>query len=215
MSPVHAPRLAEAIERLLDGFTIYRQLPQPYTWDYDKLILNPYKEVNYLALLAGVDAEALEGIDLKNVHLEVWNWHAPPKPDLNRDAGKEPGRDKWKAALLALRDRAEAAAEAQSDEGQGRGSAAEAGMPAGATRGKNINGRMLEMLQEDASRVGWPARKWADQLDCSVSTVQGTTAWKNILNTRKLEAVEAVNRRGDGRRSDRRRLGKSKRSDEK
>jgi len=81
------------------------------------------------------------------------------------------------------------------------------------TKGKNINGRMLEELQGDSSRVNWTARQWAGRLDCSVSTVQGTTAWKNILTTRKLQAADASNQRGEERRTDQRRFGKKKRSE--
>jgi hypothetical protein len=81
------------------------------------------------------------------------------------------------------------------------------------TKGKNVNGQMLVMLQKDASCVNWSARKWADRLDCSVSTVQGTTAWKNILTTRGLQAADAINRGGEGRRTDRRRFGKKKSSE--
>jgi hypothetical protein len=80
-------------------------------------------------------------------------------------------------------------------------------------KGKRINERMLEMLQDDSSRVNWTARQWADHLGCSVSTVQGTRTWENILTTRKLQAVDATNREEAGRRTDRRRFGKKKRSD--
>jgi hypothetical protein len=157
------------------------------------------------------------------------------KPFPNRDSGKE-----WEQELRSLQTEAREAQGGQADEGQRRGSSAEATSPvsdpaptppssaqiplvtqpqtdktglAENTKGKNINGRMLETLQKDASCVDWSARKWADHLGCSVSTVQGTTAWKNILTTRLLQKTDAINRRGDGRRIDRRRFGKKKPSD--
>src|SRR5262249_14205252 len=80
-------------------------------------------------------------------------------------------------------------------------------------KGKRINGQMLELLQADSSRVNWTARQWASHLGCSVSTVQGTKAWDNILTTRKLQTADATNRRREGRRTDRRRFGKRTRSD--
>jgi hypothetical protein len=62
-------------------------------------------------------------------------------------------------------------------------------------KGKCINEQMLKKLEEDPGRIGWGVRDWAEHLGCSVSTVQGTKAWENILTSRALREAEKVTRR--------------------
>lgn len=56
-------------------------------------------------------------------------------------------------------------------------------------KGKNVNGRMAEMLQSDPMRMEWSARKWAENLECSEGTVKGTTTWKQTV-----KAARALNK---------------------
>jgi hypothetical protein len=49
---------------------------------------------------------------------------------------------------------------------------------------------MRKKLEEDQSRIDWSVRDWAEQLRCSISTVQGTTTWESILAARALRAAE-------------------------
>jgi hypothetical protein len=71
------------------------------------------------------------------------------------------------------------------------------------TRGRNINGAMLDTLQNGPQDArGWTVRKWAAELNCSVSTIQETKTWKELSATRKLAKAEralAKNRRSKGR----------------
>ncbi len=59
------------------------------------------------------------------------------------------------------------------------------------SKGRNINGAMLNMLLTNSDARGWSAREWAERLDCSHGTVTGTKAWKGLENTRSLAAVAA------------------------
>jgi hypothetical protein len=82
-----------------------------------------------------------------------------------------------------------------------------------ASKGKRINERMMKMLQEDATRLGWGVRDWAGRLKCSLSTVQETQAWQTILNTRKMAEAENLTRRKKYPGADRRRFGKRRSED--
>jgi hypothetical protein len=78
-----------------------------------------------------------------------------------------------------------------------------------AHKGKDINGRMMKKLQEDkVNCFSWTVREWANHLQCSVSTVQGTKTWEIILNARKLSEAERVTRRKKSKSTDGRRFGK-------
>ncbi len=72
-----------------------------------------------------------------------------------------------------------------------------------ATKGKNINARMLEMLHKnEVEVVGWSAVKWGLKLDCHHSTVKGTPTWCGLLKTLRIAAKlnkNATKRKGVGR----------------
>jgi hypothetical protein len=59
-------------------------------------------------------------------------------------------------------------------------------------RGKNIDARMLKILAEDKDAFSWTARRWAERLGCSPSTVAETTTWKTHLH--KIRAAAKVER---------------------
>jgi hypothetical protein len=78
-------------------------------------------------------------------------------------------------------------------------------------KGKQINERMLAKLQSDPhSCLGWSVRKWAQHLECSISSVQESPAWTTIIDARKLSEAQSVTRRKDGTPADRRKLGKKR-----
>ena len=62
-------------------------------------------------------------------------------------------------------------------------------------KGKNVNGRMAEMLQSDPMRLEWSARKWAKNLNCSEGTVKETMTWKQTVKTaRALNKADRMQR---------------------
>src|SRR5262249_43594408 len=80
-------------------------------------------------------------------------------------------------------------------------------------KGKEINEKMLKKMHEDPDGViYWSAREWAQYLDCSSSTVQGTKAWRTTMTARKLKEAEDANRRKHHQPPDRRRFGTKRRS---
>ena len=60
------------------------------------------------------------------------------------------------------------------------------------TKGKDINGQMLKVLQGNCSAQDWTSAEWAEQLRCADSTVRGSKAWRNLsdanANTRRGRA---------------------------
>lgn len=77
-------------------------------------------------------------------------------------------------------------------------------------KGKHINARIMEMLQQTPDSVGWSARKWAAHLACSASTVSDSPAWRTIKKARALHAADSGTNRekengSDGRRRSKRR----------
>lgn len=52
-------------------------------------------------------------------------------------------------------------------------------------KGRGINERMLAMIQSDPQSLYWSARKWAEALDCSESTIAGTPTWKKTCKAAK------------------------------
>ena len=75
------------------------------------------------------------------------------------------------------------------------------------TKGKEINKKMLVMLQEDATRYEWSAEEWAARFKCSKSSIHATKSWKTIMAMRAKDAVE------NDKPFDRRRVGKKNRSE--
>lgn len=77
-------------------------------------------------------------------------------------------------------------------------SAPPAAMKKAAPRCGNVNARMLALLAADPAALGWTARRWAARLGCAVSTVAGTTTWKQTIPAaRAIElARRKANRRG-------------------
>jgi hypothetical protein len=172
--PSHAARLIDAIDRLLELHQAFRLQERGLTLDDTAELNRRYTEVKRLALAGGFrPPPPLERAGLVNYYM--------PKLYPNRDAGKE-----WERDLQSLQTEAREAREAQEAGGWGREPAAKATSPetdpaslpaartqapplarqqtddAGAaenTKGKNVNGRMLEMLQKDVSCVNWSARK--------------------------------------------------------
>ncbi|MCU0979416.1 MAG: hypothetical protein MUF25_09655 [Pirellulaceae bacterium] len=62
---------------------------------------------------------------------------------------------------------------------------------AGKSKGRNINGRMLDVLQRGNEKArGWTARQWATHLHCSASTINDTPTWKDLSAARKLAKAE-------------------------
>ena len=54
-------------------------------------------------------------------------------------------------------------------------------------KGKKINARMLEALQDQSDLVGGrSAQQWADALGCSKSSVIGTPTWKSLLGVQRV-----------------------------
>jgi hypothetical protein len=91
--------------------------------------------------------------------------------------------------------------------------AAPPSVPAQARKGKRIDERMKEMLEKDATRLGWSAEQWAKALHCSKSTVADTPTWELILNTRAMREAEKL-RRKDHEPADRRRFRKQRRNND-
>jgi hypothetical protein len=64
---------------------------------------------------------------------------------------------------------------------------------------KNINARMLDLMQKDKSCHGWTSPQWAKALKCSAASVVATDAWKMLTTIRqKQKAERARDRRGYG-----------------
>lgn len=57
-----------------------------------------------------------------------------------------------------------------------------------------VEQRMSAMLIEDASRVQWSARKWADALGCTETAVKLTKAWTKVMTTRALYKADRASR---------------------
>ena len=55
--------------------------------------------------------------------------------------------------------------------------------PKPASKGKNIDARMLKVMADNLESHGWPARKWATHLNCNHSTICGTATWRGPLKT--------------------------------
>lgn len=51
----------------------------------------------------------------------------------------------------------------------------------GKSKGKLINARMLQAIQNRPEASGWSLRQWATHLDCAPSTVAATKTWTEIL----------------------------------
>ena len=71
----------------------------------------------------------------------------------------------------------------------------------GAVKGKRINARMLETIMTTPDTRGWTARKWAEHLKCSKSSVIATGAWKALKthrDTLRAERATAKRRRPKG-----------------
>jgi hypothetical protein len=75
------------------------------------------------------------------------------------------------------------------------------GEPASTNRGKNVNARMLEAIQEDAERIGWNCSDWAKHLRCSTAAVTTTQTWKDLEIRRDRERAERAKDRRQKRRS--------------
>src|SRR6185369_13827529 len=64
-------------------------------------------------------------------------------------------------------------------------------------RKKNVNGRMLEKLQNDQACRGWTSTQWAQFLSCSRPSVTATDTWKQLEQIRQtLKAERARDRSG-------------------
>lgn len=64
-----------------------------------------------------------------------------------------------------------------------------AGPPERKTKGKDINGRMLKMLQDRFEEVaGWDSNQWANELGCDSSMVRATKTWKEDLKRARQAA---------------------------
>lgn len=50
-----------------------------------------------------------------------------------------------------------------------------------------VNAKMLETLLNVPDSYAWSARKWAQHLRCSVSSVAETEAWKKVIPTRQKQ----------------------------
>ena len=73
-------------------------------------------------------------------------------------------------------------------------------------KGKNINGRMLDAIQEDQEALGWNSRQWAEHLKCAKSSVVETKTWKDLQMRRERDKAErAKDRRRRPKTSDMRR----------
>ena len=69
--------------------------------------------------------------------------------------------------------------------------------PTGERRPATVNERMLAQLEADPERIGWSARKWADALGCSPSTVTLTPAWRRLMTARALNRAQRTESRSD------------------
>ncbi len=107
-------------------------------------------------------------------------------------------RDQVREMLLAVLDVLREALEQQSSAAHIAAlSAALARMPIprALEQSLTVDERILEMLQEDPRRIAWPVREWARILQCLVSTVHQTAAWKRILVAHALERAERLETR--------------------
>lgn len=66
-------------------------------------------------------------------------------------------------------------------------------------RRKNVNGQMLDKIQNDPECRGWTSGRWAKELKCSKPSVVDTPTWRQLmLDREKLKAERARDRRGRG-----------------
>jgi hypothetical protein len=66
-------------------------------------------------------------------------------------------------------------------------------------RGKNVNARMLEKMQNDPECRGWTSKQWANDLGCKPPSVTATKTWKELAPIRaKQNAERARDRQGRG-----------------
>jgi hypothetical protein len=79
-------------------------------------------------------------------------------------------------------------------------------------KGKRIDERMAKILLNNALSVDWTAHYWAEQLECSRSTVVECSTWEKIMTMRKLREAEKATKQKNYRPADPRRMGR-KRSD--
>lgn len=49
-----------------------------------------------------------------------------------------------------------------------------------------VNQRMAAMLQEDATRVDWPATKWAEKLGVTPAAIKQTQTWKKQIKAARI-----------------------------
>ena len=61
-------------------------------------------------------------------------------------------------------------------------------------RGRDIGYTMLKLLRADRRRFAWSARRWADELNCAVSTIGECQVWREVVRveraSRRAEAIE-------------------------
>jgi hypothetical protein len=57
-----------------------------------------------------------------------------------------------------------------------------------------VNQRMLERLQHEPESVDWSQREWAEQLHCAPSAIADALAWKTVMKTRAMAAVDRFDR---------------------
>lgn len=74
--------------------------------------------------------------------------------------------------------------------------------PTTKVKGKDINARLLALLEANPDAYEWPARELARVLDCAPSTVMGTPAWEKVKRYRVVIKAERASRRRDERRDD-------------
>jgi len=63
-----------------------------------------------------------------------------------------------------------------------------------ATKGKDIAGKMLKTLSDDARSHDWTSVEWAKNLGCAEATIRGTKIWK--VHLPKLHASHRVEGEG-------------------
>ena len=56
-------------------------------------------------------------------------------------------------------------------------------------RRKGIDEKMIVRLRKNPEAVNWSARRWADALKCSPSSVHGTNTWKQLMQSREGERI--------------------------
>jgi hypothetical protein len=57
-------------------------------------------------------------------------------------------------------------------------------------RGKNINARMLETLQQQPEAIGWTSTEWAKHFKCSTAAICNCGTWTQLEHYREKQKAE-------------------------